>query len=328
MKPLLQVHNLKTHYFSPKGTVKAVNDISFEIKEGEGLGLVGESGCGKSTTAYSILRLIEPPGQIVGGEVIFENKNILQMSSYSLAKIRGKKIFMIFQDSMNSLNPMLTIGSQIAEAIAYSGHLLKSSKDITEKSIEVLKQVDMPDPPTVLKQYPHQLSGGMQQRVMIAMGLAMDSSLLLMDEPTTALDVTIQFKILALINQIQEEKKLSFLLVTHDLGVAAKLCRKVAVMYAGKIVEQGPYEEVLNNPLHPYSLGLFECTIKPAEKKEYLKTIEGFLPSLINLPPGCLFANRCQHSMKLCQEEKPEIIDVGNRHVVACHRVQANEAFV
>jgi peptide/nickel transport system ATP-binding protein len=304
MPQLLEVKNLQTHFPTRAGLVKAVDGVSFGVGEGELLGLVGESGCGKSMTALSVMRLIGAPGKIVGGEVWFGGENLLGASEARMREIRGDDIAMIFQDPMTSLNPVFKVGEQIAEALRL--HRGLSRGQAREAAVEAMREVSIPDPSRRVDDYPHQLSGGMRQRVMIAMALACDPKLLIADEPTTALDVTIQAQILELIDGLRRSRNLAVLLITHDLGVVAEVADRVAVMYTGRIVEESPVEELFARPKHPYTEGLLRSVPKLTEaevkKVERLSTIEGFVPKPTNLPPGCHFAPRCQHRMPRCTE--------------------------
>ena len=326
MSHLLEVKNLQTHFPTRAGIVKAVNDVSFHLDAGELLGLVGESGCGKSITALSIMRLIAPPGKIVGGEIWFKGanysqaENLLKVSDERMRAIRGDDISMIFQDPMTSLNPVYTVGEQIAEALRL--HRGLSRKDAYKAAVEAMKEVAIPDPARRVDNYPHQLSGGMRQRIMIAMALACDPELLIADEPTTALDVTIQAQILELLNNLRQTRKLAVLLITHDLGVVAEVADRVAVMYTGRIVEEASVEEIFENPRHPYTQGLLrsvpKLTMEGVTKHERLETIEGIVPSPTNLPPGCHFAPRCPHVHERCTHDPMPLYNVENRAAVRC----------
>ena len=321
MSHLLEVSNLQTHFPTRAGIVKAVNDVSFYIKESELLGLVGESGCGKSISALSVMRLIAPPGKIVGGEIKFKGEELLKASDERMREIRGNDIAMIFQDPMTSLNPVFTIGEQIGEALRLHQNLNK--KQAFEASIEAMKEVALPAPERRVKDYPHQLSGGMRQRVMIAMALACNPELLIADEPTTALDVTIQAQILELLDNLRKTRKLAVLLITHDLGVVAEVADRVAVMYTGKIVEQSGVEELFENPKHPYTQGLLRSVPKLSEmgieKKTRLSTIEGTVPSPTNLPPGCDFAPRCEFCIEgICTTDEIPLYQLENNIEVRC----------
>ncbi|MBI4641409.1 MAG: ABC transporter ATP-binding protein [Candidatus Tectomicrobia bacterium] len=315
---LLQVKNLKTQFFTEDGVVKAVNGVSFELTPGETLGIVGESGCGKSVTALSLMRLIpQPPGEIVDGEVIFEGNNLLKANDETLRHIRGNKISMIFQDPMTSLNPVLTIGRQLSEGLQL--HLKMSRREARERSAELLRIVGIPSAETRLDNYPHQFSGGMRQRVMIAMALSCNPQLLLADEPTTALDVTIQAQILDLMRKLCSDRGTAVILITHDLGVVAGMTNRVMVMYAGRVVESAPTREVFHNPKHPYTLGLLRSIPRLDEaQKEKLEVIEGFPPDLIGDIVGCPFAPRCGYVQDRCREETPLLESIGNEHRVAC----------
>ena len=317
---LLEVKNLQTHFPTRAGLVRAVNDVSFYLDRGELLGLVGESGCGKSITALSIMRLIAPPGKIAGGEIIFEGKNLLTLSNAEMRAIRGDDIAMNFQDPMTSLNPVFKVGEQIAEALRLHRNL--SRKAAREAAIAAMKEVSIPDPSRRADDYPHQLSGGMRQRVMIAMALACDPKLLIADEPTTALDVTIQAQILELLDELRKTRELAVLLITHDLGVVAEVADRVAVMYTGKIVEESPVEELFARPKHPYTEGLLrsvpKLTAEHVMKLERLETIEGVVPSPTNLPPGCHFAPRCPYRMQRCVEGEIPLYPAGESVIVRC----------
>jgi oligopeptide/dipeptide ABC transporter ATP-binding protein len=304
MPHLLEVKNLRTQFPTRAGLVRAVDDVSFYLDRGELLGLVGESGCGKSMTALSIMRLIAPPGRIVDGEVLFDGKNLLKLSDAQMREMRGDDIAMIFQDPMTSLNPVFTVGEQIAEALRL--HRKMSHKEARAATIEAMREVAIPDPARRINDYPHQLSGGMRQRVMIAMALACNPKLLIADEPTTALDVTIQAQILELLDDLRKQRDLAVLLITHDLGVVAEVADRVAVMYTGRIVEESPVDELFARPKHPYTEGLLrsvpKLTGEDVIKKKRLETIEGVVPSPTDLPPGCHFAPRCPHRMPRCTQ--------------------------
>jgi peptide/nickel transport system ATP-binding protein/oligopeptide transport system ATP-binding protein len=304
MPHLLEVKNLQTHFPTRAGLVKAVDDVSFTIEEGELLGLVGESGSVKSITALSILGLIYPPGKIAGGSIKFKDEELTTASEDRMREIRGNDIAMIFQDPMTSLNPVFTVGEQIAEALRL--HRKMSHKEARAAAIDAMREVAIPDPARRINDYPHQLSGGMRQRVMIAMALACNPKLLIADEPTTALDVTIQAQILELLNELRKQRELAVLLITHDLGVVAEVADRVAVMYTGRIVEESPVDELFARPKHPYTEGLLRSVPKLTSddviKKERLETIEGVVPSPTDLPPGCHFAPRCPHRMPRCME--------------------------
>ena len=317
MAILLEVKNLATYFFTPEGVVKAVDDISYDIEEGEILGLVGESGCGKSVSALSLMRLIQNPGKNVAGEVIFEGKNLLTLGDSEMRKIRGKDMSMIFQEPMTSLNPVLTIGRQLTEALQL--HLGLGRKGASERAGELLNMVGIPEGHTRLRDYPHQFSGGMRQRVMIAMALSCNPKLLIADEPTTALDVTIQAQILELVQRLGKELGTSVLIITHNLGVVARYANRVNVMYAGKIIERGTAREIYGNPRHPYTIGLLASVPRLDEpKKEKLQPIEGMPPDLIELPQGCSFRPRCKYAIDRCATEIPPLVEVSEGHTSAC----------
>ena len=315
---LLDVQHLQTHFFTRGGVVKSVEDVSFYINEGETLGLVGESGCGKSVTSLSIMRLIEsPPGKIVGGKVFFQGDDIVQMEEDDLYKMRGGKIAMIFQDPMTSLNPLFTVGFQIAEAV--KTHLKLDDKEATERAVRMLDLVRIPEARRRLDHYPHEFSGGMRQRVMIAIALSCNPKLLIADEPTTALDVTIQAQVLDLMKGLAQEFNTATLLITHDLGVVAGTCDRVAVMYAGRIVEMAPTRTVFKNPAHPYTQALLTAVPRAdTPRGTKLAAIGGQPPNLVNLPKGCPFAPRCRKAQARCREELPTLDTVGPNQQVAC----------
>jgi oligopeptide/dipeptide ABC transporter ATP-binding protein len=315
---LLEVKDLKTHFFTRNGVVKSVDGISFSLEKGEILGIVGESGAGKSITGFSMLGLIDKPGKIVSGEIIFNGEDLTLKTQEELEKMRGNDIAMIFQDPQTSLNPVITIGDQLMEAIFYHNKE-KSKKEIYDSCIDILKLVGLPAPEKRMKSYPHQLSGGMKQRIVIAMALLNNPKLLIADEPTTALDVTIQAQILYLMKKLSSDFGSSLILITHDIAVVSQLCDKIAVMYAGKIVEYGKKEEVIFNPLHPYTKGLIECLPRLDDTKDRLYQIPGIMPSLLNLPKGCYFKDRCELVDKQCDvyPSKQEV----NKRIVFCHKV-------
>ena len=317
-EPLLSVRNLKTYFYTDEGVVRAVDGLTYDLHKGETLGIVGESGCGKSVHALSVMRLIPtPPGKIVEGEILFEGKNLLKLPDEQMRHIRGNRIAMIFQEPMTSLNPVLTIGEQIAEAVILHQRLDK--KAAWERAIEMLERVKMPVARERIKDYPHQFSGGMRQRVMIAMALSCNPSILIADEPTTALDVTIQAQILDLIRELQQEFNMAVIMITHNLGVVAELTDNVVVMYAGKPVEHADVNRIFQDPKHPYTWGLLHSIPKLYERKERLIPIEGQPPSLIDLPPGCPFAPRCQFAMEICVQADPPDYDVGPNHTAKCY---------
>jgi len=325
-EPLLKITNLHTSFFTDAGEVKAVRGVSFSLDKGKTLGLVGESGCGKSVTALSIMRLVPFPGRILKGEVIYRVKgsegrrvDLLKISEEEMQKIRGAEIAMVFQEPMTSLNPVLTIGNQISEVIALHQNL--SKKEIGGKTIEMLKLVGIPSPEKRLKDYPHQLSGGMRQRTMIAMALSCNPSVLIADEPTTALDVTIQAQILELIQGLQKQFDMAMILITHDLGIVAETVDTVAVMYAGRIVEYADTSDMFVEPLHPYTLGLLNSlpTMGMAGKGS-LTTIPGAVPNLLSLPAGCSFYDRCPKGDTICIDREPELLEIKRGHWVACYK--------
>jgi peptide/nickel transport system ATP-binding protein/oligopeptide transport system ATP-binding protein len=316
-KILLSVQNLKTVFYMGKQAAPAVDDVSFDVFESETLGLVGESGCGKSVSALSILRLIpSPPGKIEKGKILFEGKDLLTCSQNEMQKIRGNRISMIFQDPMTSLNPVYKCGDQISETLVL--HQKLSKAEARNRSIELLRQVGIPSPEKRVDDYPHQMSGGMRQRVMIAMAIACDISLLIADEPTTALDVTVQAQILALLNDLREKRKMSMLLITHDLGVVAETAEKIAVMYAGKIQETATTGELFANPKHPYTQGLLRSIPQMKEKKERLDSIPGMVPSPACFPSGCRFHPRWPSRFEPCSKSEPELKEVTPGHFVRC----------
>jgi oligopeptide/dipeptide ABC transporter ATP-binding protein len=317
MDTILQVDNLVTTFQSAGKTIRAVDDCSFKVTKGKTLGIVGESGSGKSVTSLSIMRLIpNPPGKITSGKIIFEGQNLLELSEEEIRAIRGNKVSMIFQEPMTSLNPVYTIGNQISEVfILHKGATRKQAREL---SIEMLKQVRISSPEKRIDDYPHQLSGGMRQRVMIAMALACKPHLLIADEPTTALDVTIQSQILALMNQLQEENNMGIILITHDFGVVAQTCDDVAVMYAGRIVEKASSRDIFSNPKHPYTQSLLAAIPKLGEKRDRLNTIPGVVPSLGNLPKGCRFQDRCSRVSSECKVTEPFLEEKEKNRLVAC----------
>jgi oligopeptide/dipeptide ABC transporter ATP-binding protein len=322
---LLDVQGLRTYFFTDAGIVKAVNGVNFHVRKGEIFGLVGESGCGKTVTALSILRLIPPPGRIVEGDVFFENQAVFKLSEGEMRQLRGNRISMIFQEPLMSLNPVFTIGSQVAEVFQLHQGLEKDTA--WEKAVDLLDQVEIPDPGDMAHAYPHEISGGQAQRVMIATALALDPQLLIADEPTTALDVTIQAQILNVIRDLSRDRNTSVILITHDLGVVAEMCHRVAVMYAGHIVEEAD-NGLFERPLHPYTRGLIESMPVPGEVKGRLPTIEGNVPDLIGLPDHCRFAERCQsrvdYRLSICTEIEPELRQVSSNHAVRCWLFQSH----
>ena len=313
---LLSVNKLKTHFLTPEGVIRAVDDVSFKIDKGKVLGLVGESGCGKSVTALSLMRLIPQPGRIISGEIFFDGRDLLKLGNEEIRKLRGNRMAMVFQDPMTSLNPVFTIGNQISEIFRVHKGLKRS--EAMNKAQVLLQRVGIPDPSRRIKEYPHQLSGGMKQRVMIAMAISCEPSLIIADEPTTALDVTIQAQILRLLRELIETSNTALILISHDLGVIAEMADEVAIMYAGKIVEYTNTADLFAAPLHPYTIGLLQSIPRGEEKKKRLQTIEGSVPRLTDLPKGCMFNPRCKYVVEQCRRDEPELVDAGGGHLVRC----------
>ncbi|MEE9905509.1 MAG: ABC transporter ATP-binding protein [Chlorobium sp.] len=314
---ILELNNLKTYYKTGYGVAKAVDGVSFTLAENRTLGIVGESGCGKSVTALSIMRLVPmPPGYFAGGEIFWKGNNILKLPEEGMQRIRGNEIAMIFQEPMSSLNPVFTCGSQITEQILL--HREVSRQEARERAVELLHLVGIPDPSQRFASYPHEMSGGMRQRVMIAMALSCNPGLLIADEPTTALDVTVQAQILDLIGKLQGDNGMSVMLITHDFGIVAELCEEVIVMYASGIVEKGAVRRIFNNPLHPYTRGLLRSIPRPGSRRERLHVIEGSVPSAVRLPEGCRFAGRCPLADDLCRKERPQLAVFEPGHEAAC----------
>jgi oligopeptide/dipeptide ABC transporter ATP-binding protein len=314
---LLEISDLRVYFHTDDGAVKAVDGVSFSINQGETLGLVGESGCGKSVTAYSILQLApSPPAHYAGGEIRFQGENLLALNEQKLRRVRGNLISMIFQEPMSSLNPIMTIGRQIMEAILE--HQKKTKREARELAIDMLRRVGIPSPEIRFGEYPHQLSGGMKQRAMIAMALVCRPQLLIADEPTTALDVTIQAQILDLLNELRQELGMAMLLITHDLGVVAQTCDRVAVMYAGRVVETAGAVDLFEKPKHPYTHGLFRSLPTLTEKKQKLAVIPGAVPSPLDFPSGCRFRTRCSMAQEICKQEPP-LREIMPDHFAACH---------
>jgi len=317
--PLLSVEGLKTEFRTDEGAHLAVDDVSFSVEAGQTVGVVGESGCGKSVTALSVMGLVQPPGRVAGGRILFHGEDLLARSESQMRRIRGNRIAMIFQEPMTSLNPVFTVGEQIAEGLRL--HQGKSRKEAHARAVELLGMVGIPSPEERARSHPHELSGGMRQRVMIAMALACDPELLVADEPTTALDVTIQAQILDLLRKLQKERGLAVLLITHDLGVVAETCDQVVVMYAGKVVERAPARALFAGPRHPYAAGLMRSLPGVARKlgRSRLEAIPGVVPPLSQMPAGCRFRQRCDRAQAICAQAAPPLADAGAGRQVACH---------
>jgi len=320
MGRILDIKNLNTQFLTEYGTVKAVHDVSLAVNQGDTLGIVGESGCGKTVLALSVMRLIPtPPGKIVSGHVLYNGVDLLSLREEEMCRIRGREISMIFQEPMTSLNPVIRVGDQIAEGIIL--HRGVSGKEAMNQSVELLRLVGMPSPERNMRNYPHQMSGGMRQRIMIAMALCCNPRLMFADEPTTALDVTIQAQIIDLISRLKEQVGMSVILITHDLGVVADAAQVVAVMYAGKIVEYGSISDIFSRPLHPYTAGLLESTPRikgPSLRNGYLKAIPGTVPDLYHLPAGCSFQDRCSRVMDVCRKDEPKLEEMPSGRQVRC----------
>ncbi len=314
---LLDIRDLTISFDTPDGRARAVDRVSFSIRHGETLGVVGESGCGKTVTALALMRLIQtPPGRIEGGQIIFKGNDLLKLPERDMRKVRGNEISMVFQEPMTSLNPVFTCGYQVEEAVVL--HQKVSKREAQERTLEMLALVKIPDPKRIAKSYPHQLSGGMRQRVMIAMALSCNPSLLIADEPTTALDVTIQAQILDLLQGLQQTFGMAILMITHDLGVIAETCRRVIVMYAGKVMEVASVHDLFNDPRHPYTRGLRESIPRIAHKGERLKVIPGKVPDPLDLPKGCRFSDRCKYAEYRCDNEEIQLRDVSPGHAIRC----------
>ncbi|NTW57051.1 MAG: ABC transporter ATP-binding protein [Chlorobiaceae bacterium] len=317
MEKILELKNLRTYYSTDSGTAKAVDGVSFSLGRNRTLGVVGESGCGKSVTALSVMRLVPmPPGYFAGGEIFWKGRDLLKLSEDEMRKLRGDEIAMIFQEPMSSLNPVFTCGSQIMEQILI--HRDIKHEEAKKRSVELLHLVGIPNPAERFSSYPHELSGGMRQRVMIAMALSCNPALLIADEPTTALDVTVQAQILDLIGKLQSDTGMSVMLITHDFGVVAELCEEVLVMYASRVVEKGSVRQIFSNPLHPYTKGLLKSIPRLGAPSERLHVIEGFVPSAVNLPDGCRFAGRCPIADDHCRRDQPELLQLEPGHETAC----------
>ncbi len=314
---ILEISGLKTFFFTPFGVAKAVDGLDLWLDDGDTLALVGESGCGKTVTALSIMRLIQPPGKTVEGKILFKGKDLISLSSSEMRKIRGNEISVIFQEPMTSLNPVIPLGDQIGEV--FMAHQGFSKKEALKRAIEMLKLVKIPSPEKRIKDYPHQLSGGMRQRVMIAIALALKPKLVIADEPTTALDVTIQAQIMRLMEELKKEAKTSLILITHDLGLVFEIAQKVVVMYAGKAVEIAPVATLFQNPKHPYTVALM-ASLPRGDRSGRLKVIPGFPPALTELPPGCKFYPRCEVALSICSSEEPDLYKDGDGHLVRCFK--------
>jgi oligopeptide/dipeptide ABC transporter, ATP-binding protein, C-terminal domain len=313
---LIEVSDLYTFFYTDAGVVKAVNGVSFQVGKGQTVGIVGESGCGKSVMSMSIMRLIQDPGKIVQGQIIFKEKDLIKLSQNEMRKINGNRISMIFQEPMTSLNPVFTVGDQIAESLILHENL--SKRQAREKAVEMITTVGISRADGIYDSYPHELSGGMRQRIMIAMALSCNPELLIADEPTTALDVTIQAQILDLLKDIKNKFGMSILLITHDLGVVAEMADYVIVMYAGRIIERGYVNDIYSNPLHPYTIGLLKSKPQLNSVNDRLYTIPGQVPNLVNLTDSCYFSDRCEHCRDICKQGFPMFADKGNSHLVAC----------
>jgi len=318
MESLLKISGLRTYFYTYQGVVKAVDGVSFEVNKNETVGLVGETGCGKSVTALSIMRLIQwPPGKIVGGEIIFKGEDLALKTDREMREIRGNRISMIFQEPMTSLNPVFRVGDQIADVIVL--HQKVKRKEALKKAVQMIEAVNIPDPEKVARQYPHELSGGMRQRIVMAIAIACNPDLLIADEPTTFLDVTVQAQILKLMESLRNKVKASMILITHNLGVVAQTCNKVMVMYAGNVVESGHVGKIFENPMHPYTKGLMNAIPKLNEHKDRLEVIKGLVPNLVNPPSGCTFHPRCQHAMEICSKQKPALTEIEENHLAGCY---------
>jgi peptide/nickel transport system ATP-binding protein len=316
MEHIIEVKSLKTYFQTSEGVVKAVDDVSFSVKKGQTVCVVGESGCGKSVTALSLMRLISSPGEIIGGEMYFEGRDLLALPEKEMKTLRGNDMAMIFQEPMSSLNPVFTIGEQLIETIVE--HQLITRKQAYEKALGLIKKVGIPRGESIMKSYPHELSGGMLQRIMIAISLSNNPKLLIADEPTTALDVTIQAQILDLLGQVKEELGTSILMITHDLGVVAEMADYVVVMYAGKVIEQAPVKELFANPKHPYTKGLLKSKPVMGQRQSRLYSIPGQVPNLVGLQDSCYFSDRCESCMDICKKNVPQLRGDTENHQVSC----------
>ncbi|MCI6012819.1 MAG: ABC transporter ATP-binding protein [Firmicutes bacterium] len=313
---IFQIRGLKTQFFTSKGIVPAVDGVDITVKKGEAVGLVGESGCGKSMTAMSTMQLLQYPGRVVAGEILLDGENLLEKTKKEMDEIRGNRITMIFQEPMTSLNPVYTIGKQVSEAILI--HENVSKEEAKQRTIDIFRKVGIPEPEKRYNVFPHQLSGGLRQRVMIGMAMVCNPQLMIADEPTTALDVTIEAQILYLMKQLQKEQGTAVVMITHNLGVVAESCDYVYVMYAGKIMEEAPVRELFRDPKHPYTFGLMNSIPKMTEVKEHLYTIKGLVPNLLHLPQGCRFCPRCEKAMKVCTMYEPDLYETEDGHKVRC----------
>ena len=313
---ILKIRGLKTQFFTSKGVVPAVDGVDITVRAGEAVGLVGESGCGKSMTAMSVMQLLQHPGRVVDGEILLKGENLLKKTPRQMCDIRGNEISMIFQEPMTSLNPVYTIGKQVMEAVRQ--HQDVSKEEAKKIAIDIFKRIGIPEPEKRFYSYPHQLSGGLRQRVMIGMAMVCNPALMICDEPTTALDVTIEAQILYLIKEMQKEKGTAVVMITHNLGVVAESCDYVYVMYACKIMEEASVYEIFEHPTHPYTYGLLNSIPKTTEVKDHLFTIRGLVPNLLSLPKGCRFCTRCDKAMKICTEYEPDLYDIGDGHKVRC----------
>lgn len=317
--PLLELRDLKTHFFTRKGTARVLEDLNLRLDRGEIAGLVGESGSGKSVTGFSIVNLLKAPGKIVAGEVLYEGRNITGLPEHEMREIRGKQISMIFQNPRASLNPVLSVGEQIGQVLIHRQGM--SRKQSRQRAIELLKTVHIPEPERRLAAYPHQLSGGMAQRVMIAMAISCSPRLLIADEPTTGLDVTIEYQIVHLLREMRDLSGMSVIVITHDLNMAAEVCDRIMVMYAGRIVEEAPVQEFFTRPRHPYTIGLL-ASRPHLHVEQDIPTIPGNVPDLINRPTGCAFHPRCRWATEICARQNPPLLDIGNGHRTACHHIE------
>jgi oligopeptide/dipeptide ABC transporter ATP-binding protein len=319
----LDVRNLKTYLFTPEGVVRAIDGINLEVREKEAVGIVGESGCGKTMTALSIMRMVpDPPGRIVNGEIMYKDKNLMELPESDMRRMRGKEISIVFQDPMTFLDPVMRVGDQIMEAISLHQH--ESRVEDWRKMLEVLEMVRLPSPYDISRCYPHELSGGMRQRILIAIAISCNPSLLILDEPTTALDVTIQLQIIKLIKRLREELGISLILITHDLGVVSEIVDKIYVMYAGRFVEVADVFTLFKTPTHPYTKGLLDSVLSISELKEDIRSIKGTVPNLINVPSGCRFHPRCKYAKPICRKREPLPVEVEKSHFVSCWLCEEN----